>query len=71
MTAEFLVMNLQLLHAATTLASPIFSLEHVSAEFLICERPQLQPRAFRADIAFTHFALGRREKPASDRPAES
>ncbi len=35
MTGEFLVMNLQLLHASAALTSPIVTLEHFLAEFLI------------------------------------
>ncbi len=68
-TPKFFVMDLELLHASAVLTSPIIALEHLSAEFLILERVELDPRVFRADRAFTHFDLARRERFASARPA--
>ena len=64
MAAKLLVMDLQPFHSATDLASPIIALEYLSAKFLILQGVQLQPRAFRAHGAFTHFGSARRERSA-------
>ena len=69
MTAEFLMMNLQLVHPSTVLAFPAIALEHFLAEFLIFDRVQVGPRTLRANGAFTHFASARREKSVSARTA--
>ena len=66
MTTEFFVVNLQLGPASADLASPIIAPEYLSAELLILDGFQLQPRAFRANGAFTHFDSARQERIASD-----
>ena len=52
-------MNLQLLHTAADLTSPIVTLEHLLTEFMILERGQLDAWVFRANDALMHFDLAR------------
>jgi hypothetical protein len=57
MASEFLVVDLQLPHAATDLASPAVALQHLPMQFAVAGRIESNSGRFDADVLHETFRL--------------